>query len=894
MQYRTYLLLCLCWLPLSASVMAQMDRVLSLDGDGDYVELSKSLPDMTELTIEAWVLYEGGQTIFMDATSAGGNDFVFGMSAFGVGIRADKSGATLNFEGPPAITGLNLANSWHHIAWTMTSSESKVYVDGVLKAVENNSGSNVGFHAANPSIGRWWDEAGTSDYFKGLIDELRIWNTVRKSSEILKATNRPLTTEEIDSGSLVGYWNFDNGTANDLSLSGNHGTLVNGANITETELPIPVSAIFVSPTGSDVTGDGSESKPYQTIQIAINESRRNDIISVAAGTYNENVTLVNDLQLQGDGAQVTTITAGSGNVVTAHNVFNTTISGFTIDGGNTAERGVSISGLASNLSVTSNTISGSKRGILCTDNSAATLRNNTVDQNLEYGIHCIGQTRAVIEKNHISNNGLEGILCHEASEPTIHQNTVTANTGVGIMISGNSKAIVTGNHLSENSVGFWFRDTSSASIRSNTIEFNRSEGIHCSSNQGTQIIGNMIAHNRSGGFYCNNESNPLIMENFIHSNDGTALTLTHSSQPILIRNSLRDNKAGISIGLEANPTIGGDILDANVIVDNGGAVDNQTDNVIDATYNNWGTTDETEIANMMRNGGNGDIIFKPFIGDPEAVGDTSGDGTVSAYDAALILQYVVGIITEFPANKLSTQSPSTPHHYTLALPEITARTGERIQVPISINDTTGLIAGGMTLRYPSKLLQPIRVFPTPLLSGYHWKSSLSPEVLAQGVHSNNEIRIAFAGLPIHTNSGELIYVEFEILPNSGQWEGTLVLESAEILDSLGVTVQHGLVTILPSEFRLLQNYPNPFNPETWIPYQLAEDAQVSLRIYDLHGKLVRELNLGHKPAGVYLERDTAAYWDGRSDTGERVSSGVYIYQLRAGADSAVKRMVILK
>ena len=92
----------------------------------------------------------------------------------------------------------------------------------------------------------------------------------------------------------------------------------------------------------------------------------------------------------------------------------------------------------------------------------------------------------------------------------------------------------------------------------------------------------------------------------------------------------------------------------------------------------------------------------------------------------------------------------------------------------------------------------------------------------------------------------------------------------------------------------MPNYPNPFNPETWIPYQLADNAEVQVSIYDISGKMVRRLNIGHQKAGYYVENERAVYWDGRSDTGEQVSSGLYFYQLRVGDYSAVKRMVILK
>ena len=98
----------------------------------------------------------------------------------------------------------------------------------------------------------------------------------------------------------------------------------------------------------------------------------------------------------------------------------------------------------------------------------------------------------------------------------------------------------------------------------------------------------------------------------------------------------------------------------------------------------------------------------------------------------------------------------------------------------------------------------------------------------------------------------------------------------------------------PRQSLLLQNYPNPFNPETWIPYQLSEAGSVTFSIYGPSGRLVRTLSLGFQPAGFYQSRARAAYWDGRNNLGERVSSGVYFYRLSTPSFQQMKRMVIMK
>ena len=100
--------------------------------------------------------------------------------------------------------------------------------------------------------------------------------------------------------------------------------------------------------------------------------------------------------------------------------------------------------------------------------------------------------------------------------------------------------------------------------------------------------------------------------------------------------------------------------------------------------------------------------------------------------------------------------------------------------------------------------------------------------------------------------------------------------------------------VLPNTTELLSNFPNPFNPETWIPYQLAKPAEVTLTIYDVRGRVVRTLVLGHQPAGIYQSRSKAAHWDGRNHLGEKVVTGVYFYTLKAGDYTATRKLLIRK
>jgi hypothetical protein len=104
----------------------------------------------------------------------------------------------------------------------------------------------------------------------------------------------------------------------------------------------------------------------------------------------------------------------------------------------------------------------------------------------------------------------------------------------------------------------------------------------------------------------------------------------------------------------------------------------------------------------------------------------------------------------------------------------------------------------------------------------------------------------------------------------------------------------GLTHFEVTQSRLMQSYPNPCNPETWIPYDLADPGDVTIKIYSLSGGLVRTLDLGYREMGRYSDKSRAAYWDGTNESGERVSSGIYFYAINSGKFSAVRKMIVAR
>lgn len=104
-----------------------------------------------------------------------------------------------------------------------------------------------------------------------------------------------------------------------------------------------------------------------------------------------------------------------------------------------------------------------------------------------------------------------------------------------------------------------------------------------------------------------------------------------------------------------------------------------------------------------------------------------------------------------------------------------------------------------------------------------------------------------------------------------------------------VMVRQTQSEILPSKIDLVGNYPNPFNPTTTIQYALPKGSKVELKIYNILGQVVRKLVDEEKPAGFHQ-----TIWDGRDETGRPVSTGIYLYQIRAGDFVQTKKMQLVK
>jgi hypothetical protein len=289
-------------------------------------------------------------------------------------------------------------------------------------------------------------------------------------------------------------------------------------------------------------------------------------------------------------------------------------------------------------------------------------------------------------------------------------------------------------------------------------------------------------------------------------------------------------------------------------------------------------------ASLVLQYGAGLIDFTP---QQQVLGDVSGDGSVSAYDAALISQYGVGLIAEFPVESGTRSAPpgivtANPGKCSLELRRALFKPGTEFTITVNLENADGIIGVNMALDYDQVILTPVEV-----------STSCSLDCLIKHGSKDGQFRISLAASrPIQ--DGALVDITFRISPDAVAGASSVRLSDVILNETAAKTHRMVSFNIVPYQFALLQNYPNPFNPDTWIPYELAEDSEVSINIYNALGQLVRRLDLGHRARGVYYSKAEAAHWDGRNEAGEDTASGVYLYQIKAGRNSKIRRMVILR
>ena len=302
--------------------------------------------------------------------------------------------------------------------------------------------------------------------------------------------------------------------------------------------------------------------------------------------------------------------------------------------------------------------------------------------------------------------------------------------------------------------------------------------------------------------------------------------------------------------------------------------------------------DFTYTLTLTIEGGDGAGEFPPY--------DVNQDGKVDIFDLVLVGQHLgEKFINATPTADFGQFRSASPEGELRLL--MTPSVTDTRQLTVSIHTTAiaDLYGYHISIQYDPAILELLTASPSPVLAAAlpqsYWHISQQGTELKliqtrQGTLEGVAAEGSLATLVFH--------VKKTATPSS---QPPIQLVDLQLADSLTRAIPVNLVhervsmtELFPEKPMLLQNYPNPFNPETWIPYQLSTDSEVVISIYDTNGERVRQFDLGYQHVGTYITRGRAVYWDGEDMYGEPVASGLYFYQIRAGAFSASRKMVILK
>jgi signal transduction histidine kinase/CheY-like chemotaxis protein/ligand-binding sensor domain-containing protein/protocatechuate 3,4-dioxygenase beta subunit len=233
-------------------VTPNVGNVLYLTGTNSYVDLPPNLlTNVQEGTIEAWVKWEtlegaphvwdfggpGQHTYFRPSNSKG--DLLFRID--------DARGSKYRIE----VSGIARPNEWSHVAAVAGTGGTRVYFNGVLVETNAYAGSFSELGMTQNYLGR--SDSTSTNTFRGQMDEVRVWNIARTAEQIAEHMFKTLTGRE---PGLIGYWNFDDGTARDLTSRKQNGKLVGSAQIGEGDLPHPALVQRVEPV--TITGRVSD------------------------------------------------------------------------------------------------------------------------------------------------------------------------------------------------------------------------------------------------------------------------------------------------------------------------------------------------------------------------------------------------------------------------------------------------------------------------------------------------------------------------------------------------------------------------------------------------------------------------------------------------------------
>ena len=217
-----------------------------------------------------------------------------------------------------------------------------------------------------------------------------------------------------------------------------------------------------------------------------------------------------------------------------------------------------------------------------------------------------------------------------------------------------------------------------------------------------------------------------------------------------------------------------------------------------------------------------------------------------------------------------------------------SQTGAIIEIPILVSTSKSISGLQISLEYDNEMMRAGTPATTDRTRGMS---------IAHNADKGHIIILMYnvSGKTIDPGNGPVLTIPFTLSHEArGECElkfqqVILADEEAQAIPSEVKSVPVAIHNTLPTTYALSQNYPNPFNPETVIDFQLPQESHVNLTIFNMLGQEIRRL-MDEKKSGGYYK----VVWDGKSEVGESVASGVYFYSLKAGHFSSIKKMMLLK
>ena len=272
------------------------------------------------------------------------------------------------------------------------------------------------------------------------------------------------------------------------------------------------------------------------------------------------------------------------------------------------------------------------------------------------------------------------------------------------------------------------------------------------------------------------------------------------------------------------------------------------------------------------------------------IGNVSGDTVVTAFDASLILQYVVGLIDTFPGG-LGKRMKQEAVLSAFAFRIVPSQINGEYDLFVSVNKPSNVYGITMNLGFDSSLVAPKSLVQT----------SLTDSMMVSTFVNKGKANLALAGVRPLNTAGDIARLSFTLKESNVSGDVVLFtmkkffLNETDFTNDIGgITLNVKNETVLPNIYSLEQNYPNPFNPSTMINYQLPKESKVTITIYNMIGQMVKTLISEEQRAGYY-----SIEWNGTDNTNATVSSGVYLYKIVAQSEGknvfvSTKKMLLIK